>query len=164
MLSFTNNYDWDAWIPYYTFAYNITPHTKTGYSPFELVYGRLATLPSEVVQSNIFYNYDSYLAELKAKMQHAQSTARNLLNSAKIAQKQNYDKNVNTVDFQVGDSVYLKAEDRKKNESPYKGPYKIVETNGVNSLIEINNTNKLVHNNRLKKKIYMYKKTNNIIV
>ena len=31
--------DWDEWIPYAMFTYNTTPHTATGYTPFELVYG-----------------------------------------------------------------------------------------------------------------------------
>ncbi|XP_020297641.1 uncharacterized protein LOC109862121 [Pseudomyrmex gracilis] len=31
--------DWDDWVPYAMFAYNTTPHTATGFTPFELVYG-----------------------------------------------------------------------------------------------------------------------------
>jgi len=38
--------DWDEWLPYAIFTYNTTPHTATGYTPFELVYGHQATLPS----------------------------------------------------------------------------------------------------------------------
>jgi len=38
--------DWDEWIPYAMFTYNTTPHTA--YTPFELIYGHRATLPSPV--------------------------------------------------------------------------------------------------------------------
>jgi len=36
--------DWDEWVPYAMFAYNTTPHTATGYTPFELMYGHQAEL------------------------------------------------------------------------------------------------------------------------
>lgn len=37
--------DWDRWLPYVVFAYNATPHTITGYSPFYLNHGREPRLP-----------------------------------------------------------------------------------------------------------------------
>ena len=42
LLSFTENDEWDKWVQYFTFAYNTTPHVDTGYTPFELVFGKLA--------------------------------------------------------------------------------------------------------------------------
>lgn len=39
---------------------------------------------------------------------------------------------------------------RKKLEPPYKGPYEVVELNGVNTKIKIGNEIKEIHNNRLK--------------
>jgi len=32
--------DWDAWLPYVCFAYRDAPHAATGFSPFELMFGR----------------------------------------------------------------------------------------------------------------------------
>jgi transposase InsO family protein len=32
--------DWDKWLPYVLFAYREVPQETTGFSPFELVYGR----------------------------------------------------------------------------------------------------------------------------
>lgn len=34
------NSDWDQWLPYLLFAYREVPQTSTGFSPFELLYGR----------------------------------------------------------------------------------------------------------------------------
>ena len=31
--------DWDEWVAYATYVYNITTHRATGYSPFELLFG-----------------------------------------------------------------------------------------------------------------------------
>ncbi len=32
--------DWDEWLPYLLFAYREVPQASTGFSPFELLYGR----------------------------------------------------------------------------------------------------------------------------
>src|SRR5437868_1075523 len=39
--------DWDIHIPTILFAYRTKRHTTTGYTPFQLVYGRQAILPIE---------------------------------------------------------------------------------------------------------------------
>ena len=38
--------NWDSWVPFATYVYNITEHPAMGFNPFELLFGRLSTLPS----------------------------------------------------------------------------------------------------------------------
>jgi len=40
--------DWDMWVPFTTCVYNTTQHSTTGYTPFELMFGRPSTLPLAV--------------------------------------------------------------------------------------------------------------------
>ena len=42
--------DWDQWLPYLLFAYREAPHTATGFSPFELLFGREVRGPLAVVE------------------------------------------------------------------------------------------------------------------
>jgi hypothetical protein len=35
-----DQYDWDKWLPYAIFVFNTTPHTKIGFTPHELLFGR----------------------------------------------------------------------------------------------------------------------------
>ena len=42
--------DWDRLIPYIVFAYREVPQASTGFSPFELVYGRDVRGPLEVLK------------------------------------------------------------------------------------------------------------------
>jgi len=36
--------DWDEWLTYAMFTYKTTPHSATGFTPFELTYGHQAIL------------------------------------------------------------------------------------------------------------------------
>ena len=47
-----NQTDWDKWITYATFVFNTTPHSGTGYVPFELLFGRKANIPG-ILQTNL---------------------------------------------------------------------------------------------------------------
>lgn len=38
---------WDEWLDFALMAYRTTPHTVTGYSPYYLIHGREANLPTE---------------------------------------------------------------------------------------------------------------------
>jgi transposase InsO family protein len=37
--------DWDKWMPYTTFVFNTTPHSSTGFTPHELLFGRKPNIP-----------------------------------------------------------------------------------------------------------------------
>lgn len=67
--------DWDYWLPYLLFAYREVPQSSTGYSPFELLYGRQVRGPLDVLketwegdnpveQANIL----SYVIRMREKM------------------------------------------------------------------------------------------------
>ncbi|KMQ82224.1 enzymatic polyprotein endonuclease reverse, partial [Lasius niger] len=58
--------DWDEWIPFAMFTYNTTPHTATGYTPFELVYGHQAEIPTALSKPpRATYSYEDYAQELR---------------------------------------------------------------------------------------------------
>ena len=42
--------DWDKFVPYVLFAYREVPQTTTGFSPFELLFGREVREPSDVLE------------------------------------------------------------------------------------------------------------------
>ena len=42
--------NWDRHLPYAMFAYNTTPSSVTGFSPFEMLYGREARLPGDPIE------------------------------------------------------------------------------------------------------------------
>ena len=42
--------DWDKLVPYVLFAYREVPQASTGFSPFELVYGRAVKGPLDILK------------------------------------------------------------------------------------------------------------------
>lgn len=152
-----NQTDWDDWLDFSMFSYNTTTHTSTKFSPFELVFGNKANLPTSITKTPEFkYTYDDYFDELTLKLQKSQEIARNNLLHSKEVNKKYYDKKINNINFKVGQKVYLLNEQIKPRQSKkltqnYNGPYQIVEINSpVNYTILIKNKQVKVHANRLK--------------
>lgn len=66
------------------FTFNPTPHTATGYTPFELEYRNKATLPSALLtKPRTTYTYDDYAQELKEQIRAANQIAKENLRQEK---------------------------------------------------------------------------------
>ena len=77
--------DGDDWFPYDTFVYNTTTHRTTGYTPFELLFGYKARVPTSL-QELPTPRYD-YMGELKGRMQAAHAVVRDRLVEGKARSK-----------------------------------------------------------------------------
>ena len=90
-----NQIDWDKWIPYATFVFNTTPHSSTGYTPHDLLFGRKANIPGILQKETpeIIYNYESYVQELQSRLQSCYEVARSNLKINKEKSKEYYDRN-----------------------------------------------------------------------
>ncbi|KAM0735227.1 Retrovirus-related Pol polyprotein from transposon 412 [Formica fusca] len=138
------------------FTYNTTPHTATGYTPFELVYGHQADLPTSLTRPpKPTYNYDDYAQELKEKLRATNQLAKEHIKEKFKAKKQ-YDKSTREIKFKVGDKVLVHDETlrrgrSKKLESLWTGPYVIIEKNSdVNYTIKKGRKAVRMHINKLK--------------
>lgn len=142
---------WSDWLPYWSFSYNTSVHSETRYTPYELVFGKKCTLPSNLLTKvEPLYNYDSYPCELRYRLQVSQQEARNNLIKSKIVRKSKYDKNVNPIMYKKDDLVLIKNENRHKMDPLYLGPYTVIRDLAPN--VEISKDGKLdvVHKNRTK--------------
>ena len=143
--------NWDEWIPFACFTYNTTPHTVTKYTPYEVLFGRIANIPGKLQrQPQPLYNFEDIVLEIKGKMQHCQQIARERLVKCKEAQRLKVKSN--ECDFKENDLVLLKVENRHKLDPLWKGPYEIKEIKGSNAVIQELGKRKHqeIHINRLK--------------
>lgn len=144
--------NWSACIPFWCFAYNVTVHTETKYTPYELVFGRVARLPTDISDKiDPLYSFENYPLELKFRLQQAISDARNNLINSKIKRKDWYDQKCKSyISYKKGDLVLVQNNVTNKLQELFKGPYTVIREETPNIVILVNNKEQLVHKNRVK--------------
>lgn len=116
-------------------VYRVTPHSVTRYSPYFLVHGREANLPTKIITSDTAdrdLNEEDYVQEVITRLKEAFSKARDNINKNKETSKQYYDEKSSIKIFQPGELVLLlnttvKRGRSKKLKRPWIGPYKVLE-------------------------------------
>lgn len=148
--------NWSNWLSFWCFFYNTTVHSETKYTPFELVFGKLPRLPSNVKDEiDPLYSFDNYPLELKFRLQQASADAKQNLIDSKINRKIRYDNsknNISNVRYNIGDLVLVKNDNStNKLEELFKGPYSVIKDEGTNIVLKDNRKEVTVHKNRVKK-------------
>ena len=154
--------DWDACIPYLMWAYRGTVHASTGYSPFELMYGRrmrdgldvLADIWNEEKDTDPIAVIE-YLRKLRERMQQAREIVNDTETKAKASHKKFYDRKTVTREFNEGDMVLvLLPKLQYKLVCEWQGPYEVVEKKSpVTYVIDVSDSRKRLrtfHINALK--------------
>ncbi|XP_036150748.1 uncharacterized protein LOC118648534 [Monomorium pharaonis] len=149
-----NKENWDEYLALASFSYNTSVHEGTGYTPHELVFGKIARTPTSEPPPEDLDNesYANYLTNLFNKLRDVQTAAHDNLVSAKRKSKNYYDRRVRPRHFEPGDEVYLLKEPTHKLGDQYTGPYKICEIlDNHNVKLEISPRRfRIVHADKLK--------------
>jgi hypothetical protein len=143
--------NWDEWLPFACFAYTTTPHSVTKFTPYGILFGRIANIPGTLQrQPEPVYNYDDIIFGIKYKMQECHKKAKERLIQFKEKQKEKVKSNEHL--FKENYLVLLRMEARQKLGPLWKGPFEIKEVRGSNAVIQELGKRKRqeVHTNRLK--------------
>lgn len=148
---------WDQKLPYFLFEYNTATNESTGFSPYELVYGRAARMPTSIYKSTTVLNYDSYLDEIKNMFSSMHKMAKQNLAVSKVRNKFRYDGNVNEWQPNLGEPVMVLDNPMgigRKLQQLWRGPYLVIGLDSEQTSTILNgNKEEKVHNNRLRKYI-----------
>ena len=128
------------------------PQESTGFSPFELLYGRDVRGPLDVLKetwvSSKRNSQDvlSYVMLMRDRMSVMSDHVQENLKSAGVQQKKWYDKNARDCSFQAGEQVLVLLPTSKLT-AQWQGPYQVVS--------QVGNVNYLVHmpDHRKKKRV-----------
>lgn len=149
--------DWDIYLRYFTFFHNTTTNTvfDNRFSPYELVFGKVATLPNEFLTKTIdpLYNIQNYTKEAKFRLQKSHKLAGELLEKHKARNKKFYDRYAKPLVIEVHDKVLIQKQPYDKHKSIYEGPYIVKSVDGCNVTVfdTVKKKNKTVHKNRIRK-------------
>lgn len=126
---------WCEALPLVEMALRSTVQASTGYSPFEVLFGRrmrlplVWQLPSQPVAS--IQNEGQYVGDLRETLKILQSRVSNNIQQAAQRQADWYDQNGRATPFQVGDMVLVKVEGHAPATFPrmkFVGPFEVVRT------------------------------------
>jgi len=146
---------WNKYLKYVLFAYNTANNETTKYSPFYLLHGYH---PQSIFDYN-FINTDTLpdiLLELKI-LKKVSDKLPEIINEKVLKNKKHYDLHKTPVNFDPGEKVLVKTENRKSKFSyRYIGPFKIIrKISDVTYVVEIIKNGLLIndykHVNQLKK-------------
>ena len=149
------------------FAYREVSQEATGFSPFELLYGRTVRGPVQILKE--LWTKETDVLEVKTSYQYVLECRERLDDTMKIAleelkrsqskNKRLYDRGAKRGAFQVGDKVLiLRPTDSNKLLLQWRGPFAVERCgNGNNYGVEVNTRIKTYHVNMLK--LYFEKKS-----
>ena len=131
--------DWDDMLGPVLFAYRTAPQASSGETPFSLVYGRDARVPTSLdfyqPVSSLPVLETDYAKELFAETKRARQLAKQCIGRAQKAQKHQYDKHSTIPAIIEGDLVMLRVEPKFKLDRTYRGPYRVTGVTPTNVLI-----------------------------
>lgn len=103
---------WKEFVKPLVHAYNCTKHESTGFSPYELMFGRQPRLPLDLVfglprESNQQTSHSEYVQQLKSHLRESYEVS--VRNMQKLAERNKvyFDKSVNESTLEVGDLVLV---------------------------------------------------------
>ena len=154
---------WHRYINPLLFAYREVAQESTGFSPFELLYGRavrgpmfiLKELWTKEVEAPEVKNSYQYVFELREKLEDTLKIAHEELQKAQQKGKHYYDRKTKVRKFQPGDKVLvLLPTDHNKLLMQWKGPYEVSAVVGTNDYkVKVKDKLKVYHANLLKEYI-----------
>ena len=142
--------DWDKLVPYLLFTYREVPQASTGFSPFELLYGRDVHGPLDILKESWEASKKSnesvvsYVLSTQEKLRKMTEIVQENLSKAQGKQKMWYDKSARVREFETGDPVLvLLPTSSSKLLAKWQGPYQVVKRMGkVNYLIDMHDCRK----------------------
>ena len=113
--------EWDKHLLHLLFAYHTKPHDSTNESPFHMIYGRDARLPTETALSTPptlqMLEIDDYKTELVSGLTQCWNIACTSINTAQARQKNYYDRYASEPKIQVSDRVMVFMPQKLKTTS-----------------------------------------------
>ena len=143
--------NWDKFLPYLLFAYREVPCESTGYSPFELLYGRSVQGPLVVIKETWLGKHPSkeslvsHVLEIRRRLAMMQKAIQEHMAKTQRTQKCLYDVRSSKRCLEVSDkALVLLPTPGSKLEVCWQGPFKVTKVlkDGLNYELDTGKTYK----------------------
>lgn len=126
--------EWDKLLPLVLFAYRDTPHSATGYTPFQIVFGRNVRGPTSILKATWSGEQPTsataarYLFDVTQRMEVAKELAGKNERLAKEKSKLYQDRKSTDDPFMIGDEVLCRLPGGARGLADrWEGPFQILE-------------------------------------
>lgn len=132
---------WPEFLPELVYAYNATPHSTTGHSPYYLLFGTHPYLPIDALlgQEQVLDRKQSWLVVHQERLREAHDRARQFAEKKAAGRRENEQERVYCPPVEIGQLVYLRHWPQGRNKiQDVWGPaiYKVVEVQGSTHAVE----------------------------
>ena len=124
--------DWDRLLPFLLFAYREDPQASTGFSPFELLFGRKMRGPLDVIKERWEADHKSsesvvsYILSIQDRIASMADLVGENMQKAQETQKRWYDRNAREKTLEPGEKVLvLLPTSSNKLLAQWQGPYTV---------------------------------------
>jgi transposase InsO family protein len=147
--------NWETFLPALTISYNTSYHSTISTTPFELLFGEKAGLPSFPYEDIQQLHYgETSAAQRFNLLQKLRAKAHQSATEQGLKSKNTFDKNTVPHKFKISDKVLI-SNDFYVSENPklaptYTGPGEIIDINDTNAKVKLNNKIEILNENKLK--------------
>ena len=155
-------FEWETHLRRMCYAYNTSVHPTTGFSPFQLMFGREARMPVDIMlgtTNSAETTLPQYVTRLRTSLETMYGYVRDHMEHKQAKQKVRYDARSEGKPFAVGDLVWLHSPAVPRGKSrkfhrPWTGPFRVVAkpSDTIYRLqhVQFRRRRPVVHFNRLK--------------
>ena len=138
--------DWNRMLLYIQFAYNTSVNATTKCTPFQLMFGRPARLPLDLIIPEIYLDLqltpEQYASQVKTTLGRAYELIEKNRDCRMDKNKISHDRRARAAKYSAGDQVLLLDEAIMKGTSnklrkTWKGPYNVMEVGLQGSTVKI---------------------------
>lgn len=136
---------WSNYVSLATYVFNITPHSRTNFAPYTLLFGRLANDVITKLNIPVLYTYDTFYDELRLRIKNFLEIAKERRDRSKAGDKIKRDSKAISKEFTPGEKVLVKHFTRGTLDDLLQPAQVTKDINEQNVLVKRNKKDQILH-------------------
>lgn len=140
---------WPNFVKLAAYAFNVCPHSRTGYAPYTLLFGRLAN--DAITRLNLppIYTFDTYYDEIRQRIRTFNQIAKEKTELTKLKDKAEHDRTAQEKRFEPGEKVLVRRFVRGPLDERMDLAVVIRDINSQNVMLRRNNKQQTLSKNHV---------------